>query len=61
MKTNTLELGKSNKQKEKSPRDNTRIKNPLSQRFRNPRKTLNWKPLYLRKNLVPVWALYMSL
>ena len=41
---NTLELDKTNKQKEKNPRESTRNRNPLVYTLRNPIIILTWKP-----------------
>jgi hypothetical protein len=40
-------LDKPSQQEEKSPKEGTRIRDPLIYTLRNPRKTLNWKAYYI--------------
>jgi hypothetical protein len=40
-------LDKISQQKEKSPREGTRIKDPLIHTLKSPIKVLNWKPQYM--------------
>jgi hypothetical protein len=40
----TSKLDKTNQQEEKSPREGTRIRDPLIYPLMNPIKTLSWKP-----------------
>jgi hypothetical protein len=45
-------LDKINKQEEKSPREGTRIRDPLIHTLRNSIKALNWRAWYMHKGLI---------
>lgn len=55
-KTTTSKLDKANRQKEKSPREGKRIRDPLLCTHGNHVRTLNWKPCVHAEDLLQIRA-----